>query len=83
MGKSKSARFSVALPISQGEALRKMQEETGLSKNDLVRQGVALLTAMVVAQEKGLDTCFVKDGDIVTRLQVVGLPVHGTKLALG
>jgi hypothetical protein len=58
-------RFSLSLPPLQNEALNAMAEATSLSKTELVRQAVALLSITHRAREKGLKLALVNDGDDV------------------
>lgn len=71
-GRSKPERFSVSIPAPQNEALDHLTKETGLSKNDLIRQAVAILNATMEAKRKGLQLAFTKDELVVS---TVVLPI--------
>jgi hypothetical protein len=56
-------RFSLSLPPLQNEALNAMAQATSLSKTELMRQAVALLSITHRAREKGLKLALVDDDD--------------------
>ena len=58
-------RFSLSLPPLQNEALNSMADTTSLSKNELVRNAVALLSVAHRARQKGLRLALVDDDDAV------------------
>lgn len=66
--RNKPDRFSVSIPTPQSDALDALIKETGLSKNDLVRQAIAILNASMEAKKKGLDLAFTKDQIVVSTL---------------
>jgi metal-responsive CopG/Arc/MetJ family transcriptional regulator len=61
-------RFSVSLPSPQNDALNTISRETGMSKNELIRHALALLTTSVEARKKGLDLALSKDDRFVGRI---------------
>lgn len=65
---AKAERFSVSIPSPQNEALDVIARQTGLSKNDLVRHAVAILTTSYEAKRKGLDLALAKDDMFVARI---------------
>lgn len=58
-------RFSLSLPPLQNEALNALVQSTSLSKNELVRHAVALLSVAHRARVKGLRLALVDDEDAV------------------
>ena len=58
-------RFSLSLPPLQSEALNALTQATSLSKNELVRHAVALLSVAHRARVKGLRLALVDDDDTV------------------
>jgi Ribbon-helix-helix protein, copG family len=57
------ARLSVSLASQQNVQLDEMVEVTGMTKNELVRQAVALLSIVVKARKKGLTLALAKEDD--------------------
>ena len=58
-------RFSLSLPPLQSESLNAMADTTSLSKNELVRNAVSLLSVAHRARLKGLRLALVNDDDAV------------------
>lgn len=58
-------RFSLSLPPLQSDALNAMVDATSLSKNELVRHAVALLSVAHRARLKGLRLALIDDDDDV------------------
>lgn len=58
-------RFSLSLPPLQSEALNAMADSTSLSKKELIRNAVALLSVAHRARQKGLRLALVDDDDDV------------------
>ena len=58
-------RFSLSLPPLQSDALNTMAGTTSLSKNELLRNAVALLSVAHRARQKGLRLALVNDDDAV------------------
>ena len=58
-------RFSLSLPPLQSDALNTMAQSTSLSKNELVRHAVALLSVAHRARLKGLRLALINDDDDV------------------
>jgi hypothetical protein len=56
-------RFTASLPPPQNDALNAMAAETGLSKNDLIRNAVALLNVAFKARKKGFELAVINDDD--------------------
>jgi hypothetical protein len=48
------ARFSLSLPNRQNELLDDMVKSTGMTKNELLRQAIGILSIVIKAREKGL-----------------------------
>jgi len=59
------ARFSLSVPPRQQEALEDLSHTTGLTKNELIRQAIGLLTIAVTARDKGLILALANDKDEV------------------
>lgn len=53
-GINAAQRFSLSLPPPQSQALNAMVQQTGLSKNELLRHAVALLNVAIGARKRGL-----------------------------
>ena len=64
----KNSRFSVALPPKSNDALDDLVATTGLSKNELIRQAVNLLTISKVTNDKGLSLAIVDDDKVLRQL---------------
>lgn len=64
----KAERFSVSIPAPQNDALDSIVKETGLSKNDLIKYAVSILTTSMEAKKKGLDLAFSRDHQLVGTL---------------
>jgi hypothetical protein len=58
-------RFSLSLPPLQNEALNTLAHATSLSKNELMRHAIALLSVTHNARKKGLRLALVNDEDNV------------------
>lgn len=58
-------RFSLSLPPLQNEALNLLVQSTGLSKNELMRHAIALLSVAHSARKKGLTLALANDDDAV------------------
>ena len=54
-------RLSLSLPARQGEELDELARSTGMTKNELLRQAVALLVVAVKARERGLKLALADD----------------------
>jgi hypothetical protein len=61
----RSARSSYSLPPRHQTALDEMSASTGLTKNELIRQAIGLLTIAVTARERGLVLALANDEDKV------------------
>lgn len=68
---SASSRLSLNLPQRQGEELDDMARQTGLTKNELLRQAVALLGVTLKARDRGLALALVDDGSDEVKERVV------------
>jgi hypothetical protein len=64
-GSNISQRLSLSLPPPQSEALNSMVEQTGLSKNELLRHAVALLNVAIGARKRGLHMALANDENVV------------------
>lgn len=64
-GATAPARFSVSLPKVQNDALNQLVKETGLSKNELLRNAVALLNIAYRGRMKGLNMSLTNEDDQV------------------
>lgn len=61
-------RFTVSLPVPQNDALDAISKQTGLSKNDIIRHALAILTTSIEAKKKGLDLALSRDDKFVGRI---------------
>ena len=61
-------RFSISIPSPQNDALDAISKRTGLSKNELVRHALAILTTSIEAKKKGLDLALSRDDKFVGRI---------------
>jgi HPt (histidine-containing phosphotransfer) domain-containing protein len=61
-------RFSVSIPSPQNDALDAIARQTGLSKNELIRHALAILTTSMEAKKKGLDLALSRDDTFVGRI---------------
>ena len=59
------SRSTYSLPLRHQQMLDRLVETTGLTKNELIRQAIGLLTAAVAAQEKGLFLTLANEEDKV------------------
>jgi hypothetical protein len=58
-------RFTLSLPPLQNDALNDLAAETSLSKTELMRHAIALLSVTHGARKKGLRLALVNDDDDV------------------
>ena len=65
------SRLSLNLPLRQGEELDDMARQTGLTKNELLRQAVALLSLTVKARRRGLHLALAEDDSDRVKERVV------------
>jgi hypothetical protein len=61
----RAARSTYSLPPRHQTALDEMSASTGLTKNELIRQAIGLLTIAVTARERGLVLALANDEDKV------------------
>jgi hypothetical protein len=68
---SAPARMSLSLATRQNALLEEMAETTGMSKNELLRHAVALLSIVVKAREKGLALALAEEDDDRVKERIV------------
>jgi hypothetical protein len=61
----RATRSTYSLPPRQQETLDRLSTSTGLTKNELIRQAIGLLTIAVTARERGLVLALANDEDKV------------------
>jgi len=65
------SRLSLSLPARQSELLDDMVKSTGMTKNELLRQALGLLSIVIKARQKGLILALADGEDDTIKERVV------------